>query len=204
MALQLAHHQLHVDFLARYVPQTHRLANGHARVFLSMRDRQGHRDLLGVVQRRDALEEGAYFWVPLVAIFLTPLVASPIGGVLEERRPMGDAKVGQSACKFRGEVHEGGLTYICARLLVPSATCRVRRMKNVSHKPCSHLWWKKESNGCKEQGGEYEHDPPMTAIREPVSSVFIFWSMCSKRAPISLRHIPSIEAERNDEKDDRT
>ena len=36
-------------------------------------------------------------------------------------------------------------------------------------------------------GGEYAQDPPMTAIRDDMSSFFIFWSMWSKRDPISLR-----------------
>lgn len=41
-------------------------------------------------------------------------------------------------------------------------------------------------------------NPPMMAICELIISVFIFWLMCSKRAPISLGHILPIEAKRND------
>jgi hypothetical protein len=49
---------------------------------------------------------------PLVAVLLPSLIASPIRRALEERDPMGDAKVGQSAREFGRKVHEGGLTDI--------------------------------------------------------------------------------------------
>ena len=39
MALQLTYHQLHVDPLACDIPHAHRLAYGHTRVLLAMRDR---------------------------------------------------------------------------------------------------------------------------------------------------------------------
>ena len=112
VALKLAHHQFHVDLLARDVPQLQRLAHGHARVFLTVRDREGHRNLLSVVQRRDALEKRADVREPLVAVLQPPLVAPPVRRILEEGDPVGDAEVGEPACDLGGKVHEGGL-FVC-------------------------------------------------------------------------------------------
>ena len=109
VALQLAYHQLHVDLLARDIPHVQRLAHGHARVFLAVRDRERHRDLLCVVQWRDALEERADVRVRLVAILAPSLVAPPVRRVLEKGRPMGDAKVGQSARELGRKMYERGL-----------------------------------------------------------------------------------------------
>ncbi len=96
-----------------------------------MRDRERHRDLLRVVQRRDALEERAHVRVRLVAVLTPALVAPPVGRVLEEGRPMGDAKISQSARELGRKMYERGL--ICAFLLLSKATPRRRHDKDESH-----------------------------------------------------------------------
>ena len=63
-----AHHQFYEDLRVRNDPRLQRLAHGHARVFLAVRDREGHCGLRGVVQRRDALEKRADFRERLVAV----------------------------------------------------------------------------------------------------------------------------------------
>ena len=71
-AFKLAHHQFHVDPLARDVPQLQFLAHRYARVFLAARrrDRKQYRDLFSIVRGRlgDALGKCAEsdFRVPLV------------------------------------------------------------------------------------------------------------------------------------------
>jgi hypothetical protein len=124
VALQLAHHQLHVDLLARDIPHAQPLAHGHARVLLAVRDRERHRDLLRVVQWRDALEERAHVRVRLVAVLAPPLVAPSVRRVLEEGRPMGDAKIGQSARELGRKMYERGL--IC------SFSARQRRVDDTT------------------------------------------------------------------------
>jgi hypothetical protein len=49
---------------------------------------------------------------------------------------------------------------------------------------------------------KYSQDPPMTATREEMSSFFIFWSMWSKRAPISLMH--RTDSQQKSNQNDRT
>ena len=93
MALQLTHHQLHVDSLACDIPHAQRFAYGHTRVLLAVRDRERHRNLLRVVQWRDALEERAYVRVRFITVLAPSLVTPPIRCVLEEGRPMSDAKI---------------------------------------------------------------------------------------------------------------
>ena len=112
MALELAHHQFHVDPLARDVPQLQCLVHRHARVFVAVRDRERYRDLLSIVQGRDALEKRADFRVPLVAVLMSPLVPSPICCILKKRYPVGDSEIGKAACEFGRKVHEGCLEYM--------------------------------------------------------------------------------------------
>ena len=85
---------------------------------------------------QDALEKCANFrGAPLVAVLLPSLIASPIRRALEERDPMGDAKVGQPAREL------GGLTDIhIPRLSVGHTSSKREKKKQVSRKPCTrHL-----------------------------------------------------------------
>jgi hypothetical protein len=128
VALQLTYHQLHVDPLACDIPHAQRLAYGHARVLLAVRYREWHRNLLRVVQRRDALKERAHIRVRLIAVFAPPLVPPPVRRVLEEGRPMRNAKIGQSARELGRKMYERSLR--CTFLSLSKATLRGRQNKS--------------------------------------------------------------------------
>jgi hypothetical protein len=136
VTLKLAHHQFHVDLLARDVPQLQCLAYRYARVFLAVRDRERYRDLLSIVQRRDALEKRADFRVALVAILMSSLVTSPIRCIFEKRYKVGDSEIGKAACEFGRKVHEGCLVFICGHR--ESKACRESKRKtgsDINHVP---------------------------------------------------------------------
>ena len=105
MALQLTHRQLRVDPLACDIPHAQRLAYGHTRALLAVRDRERHCDLLRVVQWRDAVEERTHVRVRFITVLAPSLVTPPVRCVLEEGRPMGEAKIGQSACELGRKMH---------------------------------------------------------------------------------------------------
>jgi hypothetical protein len=63
-----------------------------------MHDRERYRKLLGVVTiSGEVYSRKALFWVSLVAVLLSPLIAPSIRCLFKERWPMRDAEVGQAA-----------------------------------------------------------------------------------------------------------
>ena len=71
-------------------------------------------DLVGVAQRRNALEEGAHFWFALVAVLGAAQVAAVALGVGEEAHEVGNADDVDRAGNALGEMHARGQAHVAA------------------------------------------------------------------------------------------
>ena len=105
----------------------------HTRVLLAVCDRERRRNLLRIVQWRDAFEERAYVRVRFIIVLAPSLVTPPVHCVLEEGRPMGDAKIGQSACELGRKMHQRGLRCSFLSLTASKATRRCENKSYVDH-----------------------------------------------------------------------
>ena len=98
-----------MDVLRQGVVRADSFVHGHSAVVLAMGDQKRYGDLGDVIDRRNPLEEFSDFRDGLVAI-LAPACGTPnCRGILQERRPVDDSKVFDTAGELRGVVRQTSL-----------------------------------------------------------------------------------------------
>jgi len=99
MAFFFTNHQLGVNTgLRNNLPHPNRLLDSNTTVCLSVRNGKWDRNLGSVVQRRYFLEELPNFGISFVSVFQSASSTAVWRGILKERGPVGNAKVGNATC----------------------------------------------------------------------------------------------------------